>query len=941
MNSAICQGLRRLAGACKAACATAGLALLGAVATAGAAGAWAAPSAPGARPQAVRSIEGITEYRLANGLQVLLIPDDAKPTTTVNMTYHVGSRHENYGETGMAHLLEHLLFKGSPRHPQVWAEFTKRGLRANGSTWYDRTNYFASFAANEDNLRWYLAWQADAMVNSFIARSDLDSEMTVVRNEMEMGENDPGRILLEKTVSAMYQWHNYGKSTIGARTDVEQVDVARLQAFYRRYYQPDNATLIISGRFDPAQVLGWVREDFDPIPKPARELPHLYTMDPAQDGERCVTLRRVGGTPLLYAAYHVPAAADPDYAPIEALDLILGDTPSGRLHKALVEKGLAASVFAFSEGLADPGFAVFGAQLAPGQDVDAARQTLLQTIESLAQAPITATELRRAQARWLKDWDDTFADPQRLGVALSESVAQGDWRLFFVLRDRVKALQLAGVQRVADAYLLRANRTLGAYLPTDHPRRAPGPHRVDVEALLQGYQGQAGLASVQAFDTTPQNIDAHTVRFDVAPGLQVALLPKPTRGQTVHAVMQLHFGNGQSLAGWGSTPAMAAALLDRGTHGMSRQDLSDRLDALRSDVSFTPTVGGLRIAITSKRDTLAPTITLVGAMLRDSVFAAPMLDEIKRQALADLAQQRKEPQALVDNALDRHDNPYPRADVRHARSFDEMADDVAQVTPERVRAFHERFYGASHAEFGASGDLDPGPVLKALQDAFGGWASPAPYARVPDPLAAPTPMRVVIPTPDKQNAVLGVRLALPVRDSDADAPALMLANYMLGGGGNSRLWNRIRERGGLSYSVYSHVQWSALDAHSTWQAAAIFAPQNEAKVERALGEEIHRALDQGFDADELAAAQRGLLGFRRLARAQDDLLADALAQNLYLGRTFAQADRLDHALQTASLQAVNAALRKYLQPARFAMAIGGDFREAADGPRAPTSGAAP
>ena len=210
--------------------------------------------------QQVREVEGVTEYRLANGLQLLLVPDDSKPSTTVNMTYRVGSRHENYGETGMAHLLEHLLFKGSPKHPQVWAEFTKRGLAANGSTSFDRTNYTASFSANDDNLRWYLAWQADAMVNSFIARKDLDSEMTVVRNEMERGENSPDRILYQKTLATMYQWHSYGRDTIGARSDVENVDIPRLQAFYRTYYQPDNATLVVSGKFDPTQVLaGWRR----------------------------------------------------------------------------------------------------------------------------------------------------------------------------------------------------------------------------------------------------------------------------------------------------------------------------------------------------------------------------------------------------------------------------------------------------------------------------------------------------------------------------------------------------------------------------------------------------------------------------------------------------------------------------------------------------------
>ena len=191
-------------------------------------GAWAAPTTLPAGLTRVASVEGIDEYRLANGLQLLLVPDDSKPTTTVNLTFRVGSRHENYGETGMAHLLEHLMFKGTPKHPKVWAEITKRGLDANGSTFFDRTNYTASFSANDDNLRWYIGWQADAMVNSFIARKDLDTEMTVVRNEMESGENNPVRATLQQTLATMYQWHNYGNSTIGARADIEGVDIGRL-----------------------------------------------------------------------------------------------------------------------------------------------------------------------------------------------------------------------------------------------------------------------------------------------------------------------------------------------------------------------------------------------------------------------------------------------------------------------------------------------------------------------------------------------------------------------------------------------------------------------------------------------------------------------------------------------------------------------------------------
>ena len=384
---------------------------------------------------AVRSVEGVDEYRLNNGLQVLLIPDNSKPTTTVNLTYRVGSRHENYGETGMAHLLEHMLFKGTPSHRDVWAEFEKRGLRANGSTSYDRTNYTAHFAASPDDLQWYIGWLADSMVNSFIDRKDLDTEMTVVRNEMERGENNPDGVLLRETMATMYDWHNYGRSTIGARSDVENVDIPRLQAFYRLYYQPDNATLIVAGRFEPAAVLAHIAGTFGKLAKPNRALPTQYTLDPAQDGERSVTVRRAGGAPLVYAAYHVPAGPAADFAAVEALSLILGDAPSGRLHKRLTEQQLAASVFAFAWGLAEPSVLVTGAQLALGQDVDKTSAALLAVNESLAREPITAEELARAKAKWAKGWDQSFTNPETVGIALSESVAQGDWRLFFLTRD--------------------------------------------------------------------------------------------------------------------------------------------------------------------------------------------------------------------------------------------------------------------------------------------------------------------------------------------------------------------------------------------------------------------------------------------------------------------------------------------------------------------------
>ncbi len=878
----------------------------------------------------VTEVEGITEYRLPNGLQVLLAPDDSKPTTTVNLTYRVGSRHESYGETGMAHLLEHLLFKGTPRHPTVWADFDKRGLRANGSTSFDRTNYFASFSANDANLAWYLDWLADSMTASFIARKDLDSEMTVVRNEMENGENNPGNILFEKTLATMYQWHNYGNSTIGARADVEGVDIGRLQAFYRRYYQPDNATLIVSGKFDPARVLALVEQQFGKLKKPNRVLPSLYTLEPAQDGERSVTLRRVGGSPQLMATYHTVPGAHPDHAAVEVLALVMGDTPSGRLHKRLTDAKLATSTWAWTSALHDPGFIAFGAELAPGQDVAASREAFVATLESLAAEPISADELERARTKWLNGWELQYTDPEQIGVALSETVAQGDWRLLFLLRDRVRDLQLPDLQRVASERLLTANRTLGVYLPTDKPQRAPLPANVDVAQQMNRFVPRAAAQAAERFEATPANIDARTQRgrlTGAAAGVQFALLPKTTRGQAVSATLTLRVGDLASLAGQAEVAAMLEAMLDKGTPSLGRQQVQDRLDALRTELRFAFTEpGALSVLVKSRREHLPAAIELIGALLREPAFDANVLDEVKRQAQTAIESMRKEPEAVLDEALDRHGNPYPRGDIRHARTFDERLQDVSAVTPQSLQSLHARLLGASQVEFAAVGDFDAAAVRSALERALGGWTSATPYVRVPMPLVALPPTRLSFNTPDKQNAAMVVRLPVPLSDNDRDYPALAMANYLLGGSGSSRLWRRIRETDGLSYEVRSSVRWSSREAHSMWQASAIFAPANRDKVEAAFKEEIARALSAGFTAKELAEGKTGLLSFRRLSRAQDANLAFALAANLDLGRTMARAAEVDAQLQALTLDQVNAALRQYVDPARFVIGVAGDFK---------------
>jgi len=294
-------------------------------------------------PKRLTSVEGITEYQFDNGLRALLFPDASQSKVTVNMTVLVGSRQEGYGETGMAHLLEHMVFKGTPKHPKVPKDLQEHGAVFNGSTSLDRVNYFETLAATDANLEFAIDLEADRLVNSFIRKEDLDSEMTVVRNEFERSENSPQGVLMERIEAVAYDWHNYGKPTIGNRSDIERVPIQNLQAFYKKYYQPDNIVVIVSGKFDEAKALASISQHFGVLPRPTRKLDATWTEEPAQDGERFVTLRRVGDVSAIGVAYHIPAGAHEDTAALQVLANILSTQPSGRLYKELVETKKASS----------------------------------------------------------------------------------------------------------------------------------------------------------------------------------------------------------------------------------------------------------------------------------------------------------------------------------------------------------------------------------------------------------------------------------------------------------------------------------------------------------------------------------------------------------------------------------------------------------------------
>ena len=880
--------------------------------------------------QKVTSLEGVSEYSFPNGLHLLLFPDNSKPKTTVNVVYKVGSRNEGYGETGMAHLLEHMVFKTTKSGRELFKELTDRtGGNFNGTTGYDQTMYYETFNASEENLRWALELEAARMAQMTMLKKDLDTEMTVVRNEMEAGENSPLNVLHERVMAAAYNFHNYGKTVIGNRTDVERVPIANLAAFYEKYYQPDNAELIVAGQFDESKALALVAETFGAIPKPARVLTQPYTAEPTQEGERSIMLHRVGSIQGIMALYHIPAALHPDMAALEVMAQVLGAPQTGRLYKALVDNKKAVSTSMSAGGMHDPGVALAFAQLKPDQSIDEAQQILLKTVEGLAGEPPTQEEVDRAKSRILKNIELALTNSQSIGMMLGGYIGDGDWRSFYLTRDEVGKVTPADVARVAKAYLKSSNRTLGEFVPASAPDRAEIPATPDPAVRFKDYKGGVIIQQGEAFDPTPQNIEGRVIRAKLPNGLKLVMFPKKTRGGTVAVSMTVRFGDEKSLFGKSTAGAMAGALLMRGTKNKNRQQIQDETDRLKAQINVYGGSSSASASIRTLEANLADSLRFARELLREPSFPEAEFEQVRQQRIASAESAKTEPTSLASIDLSRHFTArYPRDDVRYTSTLDEQMEDLKKVSLDAARDFYKQFYGAGEGEIVISGQFDPAEARKLVTELFGDWKSASRYERIVNTYAKVEAINHKIETPDKQNAMFMSGMALKINDEDPDYAALTIAGMVFGGSPNSRLFQRIRVKDGLSYGAGAGFSMPSKDDGGMLSGYAIAAPQNMPKVEAAFNEELARALKDGFTADEVQKAKKTWLDERAVSRAEESSIAGMLMARERWNRTLDWDAKLEAAVAALTPEQVNQAFKRRVDPALNSIVKGGDFKKA-------------
>ena len=882
-------------------------------------------------PKYIGNIEGIKEYSLSNGMKILLVPDASQSNMVVNIVYKVGSKDEGYGEKGMAHLLEHMLFKSTKNLGDIKKQLSDKGGVANGTTWYDRTNYYEVFPSSDENLKWSLQMEADRMINATILQSDLDKEFSVVRNEFEIGENNPTRTMMQNVFSAAYTWHNYGNSTIGSKEDIERVKAPTLRKFYEKFYQPDNAILTIGGKFDEANALKYIADYFSVIPKPTRELGGTYTVEPAQNGEKYFEIKRNNDQQIVAAGYHTAAYADKDFAALSALYEILTDDPSGYLYKSLVENKKVTSIWTFSPTVRDPGMVYFNFDVPKNNNLDEITKAVKSELDKVSSIKYTEDDLKRAKAKLMKYIDEEKNNTINYTIGLTEIIGAGDYRLGFIYRDNVENLKLSDIQNVAQKYLKNNNRTIGVFRPSENEERVfPTEFRDEqIANLTNNYKGKALEKEPAPFEASIANLKKNTTEGVLSNGMKYGVINKELKGDKVVGTFRLKIGNEKDLEGKREIGGLTAGLLTAGTKTKTKEQIKDELDGMKSSIYSYLSGQDLIISVSTYKDSFPKVMAILQDMLSNASFPENELSKTILENKTYFEGLVKDPQAIANLEISRLASPYPKNSIFYTPTIEESISNFNKVTRADVVQFYQNVLGASNGVGSVLGAIDTQLVASTLEKTFGKFVAKSKYAEIKPTYFESKKQNKNIITPDKENAVaLGIS-SFKMQQDHADYPALLMANEILGSGGflSARLPMRLREKEGISYGVGSYLSVPLSNEVASWNYYAYLNPTKRDAVEKAIQEEVSRALSGGFTQEELDSNKKSYMNQRMTNLGSDNMLISLVNNKLLFGIPLERFDEHNSKIQNLKLSEVNSALKKYLSQDKLISVFAGDFNK--------------
>ncbi len=923
--------------------------------------------------QPLRTLAGISEYKLDNGLQLLLMPVPGSGRTFVTMTYKVGSRMEGPGEAGMAHLLEHVTFRGTldaqGQSIDLGAELKKISPSSNGHTFFDLTNYTQDFAPEAATLARVLALEAERMQHARLAQEDFEKEKPIVLNEMGMRGEALARQLMEGLGQGAFRSHPYRLPVIGTTADIEQLKLATLRTFYEKFYRPDNAVLMVAGEFDVPQALAAVQASFGPLKAPAMPVPVIEATEPAQAEPRVVTMRTRQTS--VAVAYHIPGLSDP-----RAAALMVWNQMMPAISSPLTEDPAnQAAPIVFWQPTHDPYLLAAGLGLSRLKSNNAeARESLaakaLRWAETMEAARFDSQlDQRRmmiAIERARSEWGQSLRSPGAASSVISMAVGAGDWRLALRLLDDLQRLTPGEMARAVNDFVRARNRTLvlgvtDTAVSSIEVQEQPlsgfaswFSKPVQVEgggkdaAAQQGLgefksaQAQKGASAGEAYETDPAVLDREVQRLKLPSGTLLALLKRQSANDRVTVLLQMRWGPAQRMATEAGWRALNLDLLSAGTDGerrLSADQIAFFKAKVQAEYRLQSGPQGLSIALTVPREQLQVALQLLGELLRAPDLPAQAFKDTKARTLARLTATRRghdwAPELARQHFMKSQGLQWGDAGYFHSTA--EMVEIWNKLDIDAVRAFWQRYWSANELHVSAVGPL-PDTFPSMVETYLGTWKKPAapPFERYV-PVYKPEEGARFVSTrkaggdgeggdDSKASATVQFAQGFALNGLDEDAMAMTVGARILAGGQNSgsRLADRLRGQDALSYAVSYQLALPPFGDAARLTMNATAAPAQALRVETGLREEIDRLLKDGISQAELDNARREFLQSRRQGLSNDGVLSAILLSQFDRMESFAKLDeRQLAALEALTVDKVNAALRRLLRPESWVVVITG------------------
>lgn len=875
----------------------------------------------------VRESSGIAEYTLtSNGLKILFLEHHLAPVVTTMIMYRVGSRNEGVGFTGSTHFLEHMMFKSTNDHDSAkgtgFVDMLKpTGADYNAYTGADSTSYVICLP--KEKLGLALALEADRMRNLKLRDDERESEMTVVRNEFEIGENDIDDVMYKQLMAIAYAEHPYHHPIIGWRDDVEQVPLARMQEFYDTFYHPNNATLVIAGDFDVENALSLVQASFGQIPPAPRPFPKVYTREPNQTGARSFELKREGmDNPKLVIGFPAPAATHPDHHVLAVISDILGSDAhnSSRLYNALMEPQLALECSSYASVSKDPDLFMIKVTANGYDKIKLAEKAVYAELERLKRRPIGQRELARIKRINRNSAADVKSDPMKHAEQVCEAEAIADWSWIEEYNDKYDAVTSKDIMRVARLYFNVDTSTTGrsvapvkkrikkpAVDTTSDTKVANLPDRF----VLPDKPGPLAAQSVPGEVVKPTDIASKVERFVLPNGLKVLILP--VQGSGVVSVSGA-IRAGASLAGAGNSmiPELTAKMLMAGAWGFSKREIASMLDEIGCDLSFRVDDFAVTFDSTFMAGSVNDYLQVLSVVLKTPRFAPSELRRVKSdteaEARANIGESSTTATIKLMQAL------YPRNHVYYRQSMATEQKHIKATSIHDVRDFHALHYVPKATVLAIVGDVDVASLKEKLGQVFGDWTGRKPEAITVPPSQLPTEKRRInVPLSGKASVEILIGVPVSLKKSDADFAAVEIANAALGIDTlSSRLGVAVRTKYGLTYGIMSSFD-DIRFGEAPWLIQLSVNPQNVEKALALIDAVVEDFLENGITDRELADEAGRLYGQHVVSLRTTSGLADTLCAREFRGAPLRNIDREWKRLHSVTKDQVNDAMRKHLR----------------------------